>query len=87
MNLPSDKELKEFEKWHKAAPSHIEHGLQDTFDNPLGAQLKPGNPRNWRMKGNMLYCDTDFGPMAQTMPTSHILVGEENGLPVFRKVL
>ena len=87
MQLPSDKELKWYDYHKVARPSHEQHGVVDTWEEPLSKKLEGGNPRNWRLSGNMLSCDTDFGPLSQVIPTTHILVGmDDKGLPVFRKV-
>jgi hypothetical protein len=88
MNLPDEKELKEFDYWKVARPSHEPHGVQDTWENPLSKQLVSGNPRNWRLSGNQLTCDTDFGPLTQTIPSDHILIGEDDKhLPIFKKLV
>lgn len=88
MQLPSENELKWFDKVQKVRPSHEEHGISDTKEHPLSEQLKSGNPRNWTLKGNKLSCDTDFGPMTQVIPTDYILTGTDaNGLPTFKRVL
>lgn len=88
MQLPSERELKQYERWKVAPPSHEEHGVVDTWENPLGERLLAGNCRNWHLSGNLLSCDTDFGPMAQRIPPDFILMGEdEKGLPILKKVL
>lgn len=88
MNLPDEKELREFDKWRVARPSHDAHGVQDTWENPLSKQLVSGNPRNWRMVGNQLHCDTDFGPLMQLIPTDYVCHGtDEKGLPILKKVV
>ena len=88
MNLPDEKTLKEFERWKKAPPSHEEHGIRDTYENPLGEQLPKGNARNWRMEGNELICDTDFGPVRQRIPTDYICHGtDDKGLPILKKLV
>lgn len=88
MNLPDEKQLKEFDKWHKARPTLEQHGVQDTFDNPLSGQLLEAHPRNWRMEGNLLACDTDFGPLRQHISTDWICLGtDDKGLPILKKVV
>lgn len=88
MQLPTPKELREFDKWLKARPSHEEHGVVDTFEKPLSEQLLKGNPRNWHMEGNVLHCDTDFGPMTQIIPTDYICHGTDaNNLPIIKRVV
>jgi hypothetical protein len=88
MNLPEEKELKEFDKWKVARPTHEEHGVTDTWETPLSDQLKSGNPRNWHLNGNMLHCDTDFGPMKQVILSDYICHGtDEKGLPILKPVV
>lgn len=88
MQLPDEKEFKFFDRHKVARPSHDEHGVQDTFENPLSKQLVPGNARNWRMQGNELVCDTDFGEMRQRISTDYICLGTDKaGLPILKKVV
>lgn len=89
MQLPNKKELKEFEEWKQPAPTHEEHGIKDTWENPASSQVKGGNPRNWRMEGaGHLICDTDFGPVHQRISTDYICIGtDKSGLPVLKKVV
>lgn len=88
MILPDPKELAWFEKMKVAPPTHDNHGVQDTWENPLSDKLVAGNPRNWRMEGNRLMCDTDFGPLVQNIPTDYICLGtDQKGLPILKKVL
>lgn len=87
MQLPDEKTLKEFERWKVAPPSHEEHGVADTFEHPLRERLISGNCTNWRLEGNELCCDSDFGPLRQVIPTDYIMTGvDAKGLPVFKKV-
>lgn len=87
MQLPSEKDLNFYDQHKVARPSHDEHGIQDTFEHPLKEQLVPGNARNWRMEGNELLCDTDFGPMRQRIPTDYICLGTDGaGLPILKKI-
>lgn len=88
MNLPDEKQLRFYDDHRVARPSHEEHGLADTHENPLSEQLPRGNPRNWRMEGNLLICDTDFGVMSQAIDPSYICHGTDDaGLPILRRVL
>lgn len=88
MELPSEKDLRWYDYHRVARPTHEEHGVRDTADAPLSEQLQPGNPRNWHLKGNMLHCDTDFGPMAQSIPSDYVLHGTDaKGLPILKKVV
>lgn len=85
MQLPSQKQLKEFEAWGKKAPTHDAHGT-DSWEHPISERMTRAKCHNWRMEGNMLKCDSDFGPFAQTMPTNVICLGEKNGLPILKEL-
>ena len=88
MEIPNKKELKEYERWHKAPPSLQQHDIEDTKEHPLSEQLIPGNPTNWRLEGNELCYDTQFGPMRERIPTDWIMTGvDKNGLPIMKKVV
>lgn len=88
MQLPDERELKDYDRWKVGRPSHLPHGVTDTFENPLGEQLQGGNPRNWRLEGNILHCDTDFGPLAQRIPVDYICTGiDKKGLPILERVI
>lgn len=88
MNLPTEKELEFYDKNNVARPTHDGHSVRDSFENPLSEQLKSGNPRNWRLEGNLLHCDTDFGPMAQRIPADYVCMGtDDKGLPILKKVV
>lgn len=88
MLLPSEKELQWYDYHKKPRPSHEEHGVSDTWQAPLSKYIRenyPAHPRNWRQEGDLLKCDTDFGELAQRIPTNVILIGEdEQGLPKFK---
>lgn len=75
--------LKLYEKEGKSLPSHQPHGTEaDIKDNMV--QLKPSS---WRQEGNQLIGETDMGPLVQTVPTSHILIGtDDKGMPVFKQI-
>ena len=50
-------------------------------------RVKPINPKNWRLEGNVLIADTDMGPLKQTIPTDYILEGvDSRGLPIFKRI-
>lgn len=88
MQLPSKKELKDFETWKKKPPTLETHRIEDSKENPLSKQLLPPNCRNWHMEGNELCCDTDFGPLRQRISTDYICKGtDEKGLPILEKVV
>lgn len=85
MQLPSDKELQWYDKVKQPRPSHEEHGVADTWESPLSEKLVRAHPTNWHMVGNVLHCDTEYGPFTQVMPTNYILTGtDDQGLPTFK---
>jgi hypothetical protein len=86
VKLPDPKLLKWFDEVDKPPPTHEEHGVEDTWEHPLSEKLVKAKCWNWQLRGNLLTCDTDFGPLAQTIPTGYILTGEKNGLPEFKKI-
>ena len=76
-------ELESFNNWGVPLPSREVHGT----DDDVRANLKPLTPTNWRMKGNWLIADTDFGELSQRIDPSYILTGtDDKGLPIFKKV-
>lgn len=85
MKTPSKKRLKEFEEWGKKPPTHDTHGT-DSWEHPISKRMTQAKCYNWRMEGNLLKCDSDFGPFAQIMPTNVICLGTKNGLPMLREL-
>lgn len=85
MNLPSEKQLEEFKKWGAELPSHDKHG-EDSWNHPISEKMSQAKCWNWHMEGNILKCDTDFGPLSQVMPTNVICTGEKNGVPILREL-
>ncbi len=65
-------------------PNSFAHGV--TIDD-VREKLVPAECTNWKLSGNQLTCDTQHGPLSQTIDPSYILTGvDESGLPTFRKV-
>lgn len=82
---PNSQENKFYDKLGIEPPTSINHGVTD---QNMREKLLPANPRDWRLEGNMLYCMTDHGPLAQTIPTNYIMRGlDENNLPILVKVV
>ena len=78
-----EKELRQFDRWGVARPSHDPHGTIEE----IRANLKRANTSNWRLEGNVLYADSDFGPLVQTIPTDYICKGtDDQGLPILVKI-
>lgn len=56
-------------------------------DDDIREHLKPLKTRNWRLEGNQLSCDTDMGPLTQTIPMGYICKGTDtNGQPILQKI-
>lgn len=87
MQLPDDKELKQYDRWNVPRPDHIPHGMTDTPEHPLGDQIPRLKTENWRLEGNRLTCDTEHGEFSQIIDPGYICLGEEDGLPILKKVV
>lgn len=89
MQLPDEKQLREYDRWKVERPTHEEHGLADTWENPISSRLTGANARNWRMEGpGHLVADTDFGPLHQNVGLDYICLGTDaQGLPILKKLL
>lgn len=83
-----EKSLKWFDRQGVARPTHLPHGVYDTPDKPLSEQLTRLKCRNWRLEGNLLKCDTDQGPLVQSLPsTEYICHGDgPDGLPLLTRI-
>ena len=65
-------------------PSHTSH---DLTPNDIARRVTPLKPRNWRLEGNKLIADTDWGPLVNYIPTDYILTGTDGrGLPILKKL-
>lgn len=83
-----EKTLKWFDYHGLKRPTHLPHGIKDTPENPLSEQLPRLTCRNWKLEGNVLSCDTEMGPLVQTLPsTDYICKGTDtNGMPILQKI-
>ena len=73
-----------YEKWGKTPPTSDAHGDEETIRKNM-VRLKP---RNWKLQGNQLTADTEFGPLVNYIPTDYVLEGvDEDGLPKLRKIV
>ncbi len=80
----SPEEIEQFQQWGKPLPTRDAHGTPEE----IRSNLEQAKPTNWRMEGNKLVADTQFGPLAQYLPTDVILTGtDDEGMPTFRKVV
>jgi hypothetical protein len=81
---PDERTLREFEKLGIEPPSIVSHGV--TADE-IERNMVRAEMTNWRLDGNQLLCDTQFGPMSQTINPSYILKGTDaDGMPILVKV-
>lgn len=79
-------ELQQFADWKVPPPTRDPHG-EDSWAHPASARLKSANPRNWRLFGNELTADTDFGKYVHFIPTDLIMTGiDDDGLPILKKI-
>lgn len=85
MKQLSAKQLKEFDDLEVERPSHEEQG-EDSWEHPISEKMVQAKCWNWRLEGNQLKCDTDFGPLCQTIPTGYICTGEKDGLPILKQL-
>lgn len=69
-------------KYKMQVPETIPHGTTEDISEKMEKMM----PNSWRLEGNRLIGETKMGELINIIPTDYILVGSENGLPVFRKV-
>lgn len=69
-------------KYKMDAPEAISHGTESDIKDKM-VKLQPNV---WRLEGNRLIGETEMGELVNYIPTNVILVGQENGLPVFKEV-
>lgn len=68
----------------QAPPQATAHVTEDE----LWANMRKLQPKSWTLEGNQLKGMTEQGLLVQFIPTDYILEGtDENGLPIFRKVV
>lgn len=81
MNLPSEQDRKQYERWGVDPPTHEEHG---EFDANM---LIPFKATNWWLEGNILYGKGNHGTVACPIPTDYICKGiDDQGLPILVKI-
>jgi len=65
-------------------PTTTPHGT----DNEIRKNLTPLKATNWRMEGNQLIADTDYGRLVQRISTDVICKGTDKyGLPILEPVV
>jgi len=73
-----------YRKHGKEPPKVFKHGTEEE----IRASMVELKPKEWKLQGNMLIAETDYGTHAQIIPSDVILVGtDENSLPIFKKVV
>jgi hypothetical protein len=81
--MHDEKELRQFDRWGKERPSHEPHGTAEE----IRANLKQAVASSWRMEGNQLIAETQYGPLVQSVPTDVICRGmDDQGLPILVKL-
>lgn len=81
----SEDQLKWYDRYNKARPTHIPHGVNS---DELDKHMRRLQPESWRLEGNQLIGMTEMGPLVQVIPPDVILTGtDEDGLPIFEKVV
>lgn len=81
--MHDQKTLEWFDRMGKPRPTSDIHGT----DDDVRSKLKMLECRNWRLEGNLLKCDTNMGPLVQSIPTSYICRGTgPDGLPILEKL-
>lgn len=84
MNPDYSKEDRQYIKWGVAPPEHQAHGTPEE----IRANLKAAECTNWRLDGNKLTADTNFGTLVQYIDPSYVCDGtDNNGLPILRKIV
>lgn len=81
MNLPDERELKQYDRWGVNRPTHEEHGEFDLD------KLVPFKAHRWWCEGDLLYAEGNHGVVVNRIPVDYICLGtDENNLPILRKV-
>lgn len=81
----SEDQLKWYDKYNKARPTHIPHNIST---DDLEKHMRKLQPKKWRLEGNRLIGMTEMGPLVQTIPPQYILKGtDKDGLPIFEEIV
>lgn len=79
-------EIQNFKDWQVPLPSRDPHGT-DSPENPIGSNLQRVILKNWRLIGNKLTADTQFGEYSYLIPPNYIMTGtDDQGLPKLTKI-
>lgn len=83
----SPQELEDFKNWQVPLPSRDPHGT-DSSAQPISSNLQKVELSNWRLKGNKLTADTQFGEYVYLIPSDYIMKGTNDaGLPILEKIV
>lgn len=81
--MHDEKTLQWFDRIGKERPTHEPHGTAEE----IRANLKRAVASSWRMEGNHLIAETQYGPLVQTVPTDVICHGmDDQGYPILVKL-
>lgn len=84
MESYSSEQIKEFKEWGVPLPTREVHGTSAD----IRSNMEKAHCTNWRMEGNKLIADTQFGPLVQFLPTDMICRGtDDKGLPILEKIV
>lgn len=57
-------------------------------EEEIKENMKQLKPNSWKLEGNKLIGETEYGPLVQFIPTDRVLTGtDDNGLPIFKQIV
>ena len=81
MQIPDEKELKQYDRWGVQRPTHDEHGEFDP------SKLVPFEATEWWLEGDLLFARGNHGVVANRIGTDYVCEGtDDKGLPILRKI-
>lgn len=82
--MPDEKTNNWFLKHGLTPPSSTSHNIAP---DDISKVLEKPELSNWRLEGNKLTVDTQFGPLVNYIDPSYILTGtDDSGFPILKKV-
>lgn len=79
-------ELQDFKNWQVPLPTRDAHGT-DSATEPISSHLQKVEFSNWRLKGNKLIADTQFGEYAYLISPDYMMTGtDDNNHPILTKI-
>lgn len=74
---------KQYKTWGVPPPTSQPHGTPDE----IKANLEQVRPTKWRMEGNKLIGESEYGEVVQFLPTNIVCDGsDKEGLPILREI-